>query len=218
MKKFILLLLPLIILGCDSYDAIDYERRFDDLFLAHFSIVNFQPDFMSGFGNEYNGKCRIIVEDLVSDRDLCGSISGGDWDWNDLVFDVEIDSDSTTITLLAVMSKLKIYVCDREVHEVFGVMSQMVDTRKSYIYSPVSFRVETKTWDVNEIPIIIRSRSGELNLLYVEKGRAPSKICVDCDYDWCEEGEDINIKYPLFKEWITGNIDNNNNWYRYGKN
>ena len=161
---------------------------------------------------------RIIAEDL-------GASNGSDFDYNDVVFDAFVYSTwngvtgrnekRAVITLLAAGGTLPIYIGsgeDRfEVHEAFGVStSTMVNTiaGKKNEYYPVQKDIflavdnYDKQYNVNDIPVGVKYGEGNSAFLHALVGDAPEKICVKPTFDWCDEYQNISIKYPSFKEYV----------------
>ena len=161
---------------------------------------------------------RIIAEDL-------GASNGSDFDYNDVVFDAFVYSrynnatgrneKRAVITLLAAGGTLPIYIGsgeDRfEVHEAFGVStSTMVNTiaGKKNEYAPVQKDIflavdnYDNKYDVNDIPVEVQYGEGDSAFLHALVGKAPEKICVKPTFDWCDEYQNISIKYPSFKEYV----------------
>jgi hypothetical protein len=228
-KKLIcLILFPLLIAtltfmsisGCSEYDGEYYEVKYSEEFKEYLGISKINPDQEWGFENyntrakenklEING--RIIVEDLLSHPSLKPRKS--DWDYNDAVFDYNIQEDYTTITLLAAMGTIPIYIAEKEIHEAFGTFpSTIVDTRKQTQYQPVTWKFKTISLNPNDIPIYIKTPQHVYEIT-ATKGHAPSKINVDQDFDWIDEGEHVVEKYPRFKDYAEKGEWKNNEWYR----
>src|SRR5574344_291142 len=154
----------------------------------------------------YKNAQRIIAEDL-------GSI--GDFDFNDVVFDVAQTSDGTVITVQAAGGTLPLYINingkEKEVHEALGVTtSTMVNTHNGTKDAPVAiFRLPAYT-DLNTgVQGYVMSGSNKI-ILTTETGKAPAKICVRTSYVWTNEKQSINAKYSKFAEYVKyTNID----WY-----
>ncbi len=152
-----------------------------------------------------SGSYRIIAEDL-------GAI--GDFDFNDVVFDVEWNKQSqkTIVTLQAAGGTLPLYIQvggeRREVHELFGVSTATMVNTGMHAENPV--KVEFP-WcnSINEVEIIVKDATAGEYKLKAETGKAPKKICVPTTYIWTAEREAIDSKYPKFKNWV-GN--SNINW------
>ena len=160
-------------------------------------IICITPGFLKG-------QHRIIAEDFSAEED-------GDFDFNDVVFDVTFLSDTKArINLLAAGGTLPLYIGETEVHEAFGVrVSDMVNTgkmEKDY----VEFEMECNHgWNPNNIPVYVK-KGGNLVELTAELGKAPAKICVKNFYKWCTERESIHTKYSRFSSYVK---DQNVKWY-----
>lgn len=142
---------------------------------------------------------RIIAEDL-------GAV--GDFDFNDVVFDVELIQEKkgkdvtnyANITLQAAGGTLPLYVAGKEVHDLFGVSTDMmVNTGKGASVNPVSFRLDNCT-DVLDIEIKVKGDNGEEYVLTTQRGDAPQKICVSTDFEYPAERVNINTIYT-FEEY-----------------
>ena len=156
--------------------------------------------------NPTKGDIRVIAEDLTVDEN-------GDFDFNDVVFDVKFGNSKTTIILQAAGGTLPLYVAGMEVHEMFGVStSTMVNTGKGVNLEPVEFAVDGNfNWDANNIPVTVE-KNGTTVELQARQGKAPSKIAVGIDYEWCEEKQDIESKYPKFSDYVQNPW--NNEWWK----
>lgn len=152
-----------------------------------------------------SGDIRVIAEDLTVDE-------RGDFDFNDVVFDIILKEPAgkTTIILRAAGGTLPLRVAGHEVHAEFGVATNvMVNTGSGVEKAPVTFIVDG---ELNADGVIVEvQKDGQWIELKADRGRVPCKIAVDCDYDWCSERQDIEKKYPMFKEYV-GNP--NLVWYK----
>lgn len=161
--------------------------------------------------NMYGGT-RIIAEDLGGNE--------SDFDYNDVVFDAKIvntylQSYSANkmvayIVLRAAGGTLPLTVANREVHNLFGVNTNvMVNTGAGATRKPVSFKVVIgdANWNVNagevikSIPVIVKKGDSTIKL-DVETGKAPEKIAVKTTFEWTTERQPIYEKYPLFNKWV----------------
>lgn len=146
-------------------------------------------------------KIRIIAEDLVSN----------DFDFNDVVFDVEEVGEQWKITLLAVGTTTPIHILNHEAHELFGVSTDiMVNVGpSSRELSPVSFMMNPMP---NLGDIIVKSVVKEnINVrLWATMGEPPAMIAVNTNYEWCEERRSIENKHRDFVSWVRGDI---HDWY-----
>lgn len=165
---------------------------------------------------------RIIAEDLT-----VGEYS--DFDFNDVVFDVEFDEDrnKTVITLQAAGGTLPLTVGwegnddstdgtwkNYEVHYLFGFYSTgvMINTGNEYSLSaaPVTLTLNgLYNKNANSIPVKVK-KNGEWITLTAVRGKVASKICVTTDYEWCDERDDIETVYPAFPQWVKDGVTQ---WY-----
>lgn len=151
------------------------------------------------------GNARIIAEDLSVGE-------GGDFDFNDVVFDVKfIDNDRVKIILLAAGGTLPIYVGGVEVHEAFGVATNVMVNTGGETCEFVEFEMECKNhgWNANCVPVKV-IKDGKEVVLEAVKGSIPGKICVGNYYEWCGERQSIETKYHRFADYVK---DQNVRWY-----
>ena len=187
---------------CADGDTADKQIERDWVFNDW--IVKITPGYPS---NVY----RVIAEDL-------GEI--GDFDFNDVVFDMEIvktnvwDNNGVqqcyaNITLLAAGGTLPLYIGNKEVHEAFGVATDvMVNTGMGETKNPVTFRLDNCD-SPDEIQITVRDGSKEY-VLDTNTGEAPKKICVAPYFEWPAERQNIKDKYPEFVNYVS---NQNVKWY-----
>ena len=154
---------------------------------------------------------RIICEDL-------GAI--GDWDFNDVVFDAVFKDGKTYIKLLAAGGTLELRIAGKEVHELFGVSTTtMVNTNNGTVTKdPVEFSVDdTYGYDYAKIPVVVKRKDSAGSFTAYELkysiGKAPQKIAVGTDYEWCDEKQSIDDKYKRFKDYV-GDPNLGYSWYR----
>ena len=160
---------------------------------------------------EYIDTKRIICEDL-------GSI--GDFDFNDVVFDVADAGwrwDATAnanireaiVTIHAAGGTLPIFVGGVEVHAALGVdTGVMVNTGASNGVNAVisNYRVKINEGDdVRNIPVVVESSEAGFYTLEAPQGKAPHKICVSTDFKWTPERTNIKDVYTTFPSegWET---------------
>lgn len=149
-----------------------------------------QQEKPDGLYNDWIVKIVPAYSKIVIAEDL--GVQNTDFDYNDVVFGI----DNDIITLLAAGGTLPLYVDGEEVHAAFGVSTKtMVNTGKGENLPPVQFRASTE----NLLDILIK-----VDEHYIEwfKGEPSAKICVDADYIWTAEKEPIDLKYPLFREYV----------------
>lgn len=145
---------------------------------------------------------RVIAEDLSASE-------GSDFDFNDVVFDVQLNypaDNQHTITLLAAGGTLPLTVggMEYEVHDLFGVStSTMVNTNNgTAVRQPVKYVITGNYSNAKDIEVRVKKGS-EWLLLTAEQGKAASKIGVPTTYQWCDEWQDIEDRYPKFKEYVS---------------
>lgn len=161
---------------------------------------------------------RVIVEDMQAAEEWDGVQFKGDFDFNDVVFDVVYDYDETqsAIILQAAGGTLPLYVDGHEVHEAFGVgTSDMVNTNAGPNVAPQVIPLGKLYDDANKIKVTVVKPTKDGGSVEYEleavAGRAPHKIAVPTDFDWMTEWLDIDTKYTNFSNYIqTGNAS----WYK----
>ena len=166
-------------------------------------VVCITPGIKRASG-DFNTNCRVIAEDLSVNED-------GDFDFNDVVFDVEFNSEGARIVLLAAGGTLPLTVGDIEIHEAFGVDKDvMVNTGNGIVKGAVEFTIKGSfNYNVNNIPVKVQ-KDGEWIELEAVTGKAPGKIAVNTYYNWCNERQSIEQKYPEFTNYVT---NQNVKWY-----
>ena len=160
--------------------------------------------------NTFAADLRIMAEDLNAKE-------SSDFDFNDVVFDVQWIEGGAKIRLVAAGGTypLRINGDDNlEVHKMFNVStSTMVNTisgRKSqYAYPDVvtitgNFKNDQGENDGSKILIEVDKGAGYIELT-APTGKVASKICVDPQTDWCDEYQDIDLKWNgNFSLWVKG--------------
>ena len=144
---------------------------------------------------------RIICEDLSVNQ-------ASDFDFNDVVFDVRLNTAHTKaqVKFLAAGGTLPLTVGwdgqgtnwnDYEVHNIFGVSTgTMVNTNwktgvtKAYVTKTFTGSFST----YNDVKIMVL-KGEKWELITAHTGWPASKILVNTTYQWCDEREDIGIKY-----------------------
>lgn len=170
---------------------------------------------------------RVMAEDL-------SATEASDFDFNDIVFDVEYTKgqNTATITLLAAGGTLPLRVNSTngsggfEVHEAFGnyPTTTMINTgwggsnganNVAPVTKPISFSATDEAsflTAVNAIRIEVRKplSTGDYDwfVMSAEQGEPASKFAVPVGTNWCSERTSIKGQYELFAEWArTGSLD-----------
>lgn len=175
-------------------------------------------------------KVRIMCEDL-------GSTS--DFDFNDIVFDVDLNSyysyqenDNTkygvTITVQAAGGTLPVYIGSannrrNEVHAILSKSTSADHSSKTYTpinvgkgdpYPPQEFVVTGLSSDNHaDIPLYRESSDNHAIIeltTHNTKETAPFKICVPVGTRWTKENKDIGDAYKGFDDWVKNEEDNTN--------
>lgn len=155
---------------------------------------------------------RIIAEDLnAHDLDKDGEVDDTDFDFNDIVLDVAIDTEGKAHCILqAAGATLKIRVNkddNLEVHKLFDVgEKEMVNTNKGPKKDPVEFVLDGPFSSVRDVPIHVYRQNTWMELR-APKAQAASKIAVPADFVWPDERVSIKEKYPDFPRYAKDNID-----------
>lgn len=154
-------------------------------------------------------KKRIIVEDLKGNIDEKTTVSGSDFDFNDVVFDAITWKDLNgnnhlKIILRAAGGTLPITVNGVEIHEGIGYMFNTENP--DYDYGKVLFNeiidTEAETYDFNSIPVKVKVNGDDVTA-GSNIGEAPEKIAVGLDYKWVTERTKISDVYPKFKNYVA---------------
>ena len=179
---------------------------------------------------------RVIAEDLSASQ-------RSDFDFNDVVFDVywtytpgsAKEAQTVKVIVRAAGGELPIFIGNvdnkLEIHKLFenvndksrGITSKtMMNTYAGQhtSYTCPEVLVENNWWKGSSIQSIAKSikiyvqKSGTPYELTAEKGEAACKIAVGTDYEWCDEREDINVKYNgNFEKYVKGQIADYE-WYK----
>lgn len=147
---------------------------------------------------------RVLGEDLTFGED-----ADADFDFNDVVFDVCIDTEKreTWIKLQAAGGTLPLYIDTKEVHALFDQTSTdvMINTGKGPNHDPVEVKLDNYYSNAKNIPVTV-TKNGVSVPLKAERGEPASKIAVNnMNFQWCGERVSMKQKYPLFTQWCTDN-------------
>lgn len=154
-------------------------------------IVKIVPGYGS---NPPSNKLRIMAEDLSASE-------GTDFDFNDVVIDVDIDGNTAYCTLLAAGGTLPLRIAgsdDLEIHKLFGVdVKVMVNTQdghhNDYAYVPF---ILNNISDAKNIKLEVQ-KNGEWIEMTAKQGVPAAKIAVPQSVDWCNERQGID-----FGNWV----------------
>lgn len=162
-----------------------------------------------GYGvNPPANKLRIIAEDLSAKDNT-------DFDFNDVVFDVNLDGTTANCRLIAAGGTLPLRLNgdnNLEVHKLFGVLEGegnwlntkqvMVNTGASggKTLSPVDFVINNVS-DAADIKIEV-FKNGNWIEMEAREGVPAAKIAVYQNFDYCKEKQPISTKYPDFADWV----------------
>jgi len=158
----------------------------------------------------YKNRQRIMVEDLIANNLSQTDLS--DWDFNDAVFDVAFVGNDAVITLWAAGGTKPLTIGGREVHELFGQLTdKMINTKANGGVDglqPVIFRIaNVETNNANNIEVKVGG-----TVLDAPVGKAPQKIEVSNTTRWMKEREIITRGYADFATYATGGVATD--WYK----
>lgn len=180
------------------------------------------PGFKIEKDDDHNDKIRVICEDLNASEET-------DFDFNDVVFDVEFTSETTAkVTLRAAGGTLPLRVDGHEVHDAFGVSDTktMINTNADRILTDELKKQGYKAADgliadPFTVTGIQKSNWGEDIKVEVQKdgtwysidatiGGPTAKIGVSTRFQWPNEKQSIKSRYEGFTGWVT---DPSRLWY-----
>lgn len=192
------------------YDGCSEQNVYAPGFQSGTPAITINPSPCNpGFGGISGGRgpedydVRIIAEDLTAKQ-------GSDFDFNDVVFDVNYTSaTSATITLRAAGGTLPLTVAGHDVHSLFNAAEkEMINTNApardgGVERDPVSFDITGIDRDLRgkDIVILVKKDDKWVELM-ANKGVAAAKIAVKPTFQWCDEYVNIESVYPKFKEWV----------------
>ena len=161
-----------------------------------------------------NPKFRIIGEDISAE-------STSDFDFNDIVLDVQLTDEGANCWLQAAGGQLPVRINrddNLETHKLFGVdLKTMVNTNASEKDLPgkdglpaVEFTIKGKFSSVLDVPIQVYKNNEWIDF-FAEKGKPACKILVDDpNFVWPKERQSLNQKYTKFNDWVK---DPTVKWY-----
>lgn len=200
-------------------------------------IVTFMP---ATSGNEQSEDVvRVIAEDMGDQT----TNESSDFDFNDVVFDVEyVSASEAKVTILAAGGTLPLTVGwdgtgdyrEHEVHNLLGYSETMIintnsnvgnhkdDVKSKTITVSGSFDKDNLAVGANKIPVKVR-KNGVWYDIVAPTGKAAGKLCVGTDYEWCDERQDIYNKWndengALFLQYVKDPKILTKYWYRKSSN
>ena len=160
----------------------------------------------------HNYTICVIGEDLTvggsDEEDL-----GADFDFNDVVFDVALESNETWVRLKAAGGTLPLTIDGIEIHGKFGVATNvMVNTGAGPNKEYVEFKLNNVYTDAKNIPVFVTKGGRSVELTAV-MGEPASKIGVKTSYVWCRERVGVVEQYPNFSKWVKSMYPGTIEWY-----
>ena len=158
---------------------------------------------------------RVIAEDLSASE-------AGDFDFNDVVFDVvKAEGGKTTLKLICAGGTLPLRVKGIEVHGLFGETTpnasgtyKMYNTGAGPTVDPVTFEVDgefTTPEQINNIEIEVL-KNGSWMELKATRGEAACKILVDDTFTPVPERTNIANAYMKFTDYVQGTFQDDFWW------
>ena len=192
-----------------KYDNGDKELGYQRLQYAEDWIVKVVP---ADPIITHNYSICVIGEDLTvggsDEEDL-----GADFDFNDVVFDVALESNETWVRLKAAGGTLPLTIDGIEIHGKFGVATNvMVNTGAGPNKEYVEFKLNHVYTDAKDIPVIVTKGGRSVELTAVQ-GEPASKIGVKPSYVWCKERVGVVDQYPMFTQWVQALYPGTIVWY-----
>lgn len=158
---------------------------------------------------------RVIAEDLSASE-------AGDFDFNDVVFDVvKAEGGKTTLKLICAGGTLPLTVMGEEVHGLFGETTpnangtyKMYNTGAGPTVDPVTFEVDgefTTPEQIKNIKIEVL-KNNEWMELKATRGEAACKILVDDTFTPVPERTNIANAYMKFTDYVQGTFQDDFWW------
>lgn len=192
----------------------------------------------TGAGNIPNDYVPDLGDESITWRVACEDLgSVGDYDFNDIVFDVAYvaGEDTAYVTAVAAGGTLRTHLCNKlssttlgEIHKMFEIndITKMINTGVSvewnglnnYVGKTIAIDVPadfSMSDDMGGFYLQIENGDGkvysEVKIEPCESGNIPQMICVPSDWRWPTETVNIGLAYPDFGLW--GQNYGNNTWY-----
>jgi len=229
---------------CDEHFAFGYDNLAEDLWASHVYVDGDGPNYYLengavlytggekpgitipkstcnpgfGGGDDFTPVIRVMAEDLTVN-------DGSDFDFNDVVFDVQWTATGAKIRLNAAGGTLPLTIEGVEVHAKFAeanpgknittktMMNTAENARDAYVKPIFEITGNFKNGDVNDanlIKVMVNKGTAEKPNwleLKAEKGKVAAKIGVEPKCDWCYERQDIERKYSNFAKWVRGEVE-----------
>ena len=167
-------------------------------------------------------KIRIIAEDLSADGDT-------DFDFNDVVLDVDFNTNPATITLTHAGGTLPLTINGHEVHKLFGVWQgdDAIDenTPKQKMVNTGAGTSAASVDLTHVLNVSINSRSEADTKLTLKvykngswiemtspKGEPACKLAVGQDFKVLGERQSIKGTYPNFLKWVENSTFSSQWW------
>ena len=158
---------------------------------------------------------RVIAEDLSASE-------SGDFDFNDVVFDVvKAEGGKTTLKLICAGGVLPLRVMGVEVHGLFGETKPNEKGEYKMYNTGAGPNEGEKTFEIDgeyKTPEQIRNitievfKEGTWMPLTATKGKAACKILVDDSFVPVSERRNISDQYGLFTNYVRGQFQNDFWW------
>ena len=158
---------------------------------------------------------RVIAEDLSASE-------SGDFDFNDVVFDVvKAENGKTTLKLICAGGVLPLRVMGVEIHGLFGESTPNEKGEYKMYNTGAGPNVGEKTFEINGefktpeeiINITIEVEKDKKWLpLTATRGKAACKILVDDSFVPVAERSNISNQYGLFTNYVRGEFQDNFWW------
>lgn len=209
----------------DGYSPVDTKHlklwvKVSDMTDGYYSdwIVSFMPaDYNPPTPSEWD--IRVIAEDLnaqAANSEATDDWSvGSDWDFNDVVFDVKFTSNTTAnVKIIGAGGVYPLYVAGHEAHQALGQTApdsngryKIQNSGNADVFEVTGINKANNARDI-VITVVRTSSSGQdiISELKAEVGKPAAKIGVKPKFEPCAERQDIRQKYPLFSDWVQGNI------------
>lgn len=147
-----------------------------------------------------NYDVRIMVEDLNAKAENNEDFDqDSDWDFNDVVFDIEYTSATTcNIHVVCVGGVLPLTVAGQEVHALVGSGLKIVGACNGTIENVACNR----SLNGRDIVVMVDKGYGYQEIT-AKTGEPAAKFAVPAGTPFCAEREHIGKKYSLFTQWVT---------------